>query len=208
MTPWNKIPDDKIKEMLKDVGYELLGREKGKHWNDKVIVIDCFGYKYKAFLKPLLRGIKPDFVAKGNPFVLDNIALWLKINNKPFSLKSSNEYLGCHSHLSFICHICKNDFISDWSNIYANHGCGACAGRQVGEYNNLAVLSPSLLDEWDYDKNDIFPTNISVGSNKKYGGFVQNAAINGVQHHTEEKMEEDVLNVRSLWEKKLFQNGC
>lgn len=47
-------------------------------------------------------------------------------------------------------------------------GCPYCSGRRpiVGE-NDLATTHASLIKEWDADKNEILPSNVSSGSDKK-----------------------------------------
>ena len=46
--------------------------------------------------------------------------------------------------------------------------CPVCSNRQiVAGFNDFATLHPELLKEWDYDKNDILPTQISATSNAK-----------------------------------------
>ena len=49
----------------------------------------------------------------------------------------------------------------------AHSNCPYCSGNRVSEKNNLATHFPHLLDEWDYRKNDIIPSEISYGSNKR-----------------------------------------
>ena len=48
------------------------------------------------------------------------------------------------------------------------HGCPICSGKKIlAGYNDLATLVPQLLGEWDYDKNEIKPNSVGLGSNKK-----------------------------------------
>lgn len=43
--------------------------------------------------------------------------------------------------------------------------CPFCSGNRVLEgFNDLATTNPELLKEWDYEKNDIKPTEVSKGS--------------------------------------------
>ena len=47
-------------------------------------------------------------------------------------------------------------------------GCPICSGRQIlTGYNDLATTNPKLIEEWDYEKNDINPTKTSPNSHKK-----------------------------------------
>lgn len=46
--------------------------------------------------------------------------------------------------------------------------CPYCSGRKVlSGYNDLATLRPDLLAEWNYKKNTILPSEVTVGSYKK-----------------------------------------
>jgi len=50
----------------------------------------------------------------------------------------------------------------------AGYGCPYCSGQRVLEgFNDLLTCNPELADEWDYDKNDLLPTQITLGSDKK-----------------------------------------
>lgn len=47
-------------------------------------------------------------------------------------------------------------------------GCAVCAGKIILEgFNDLATKRPELLDEWNYSKNVIKPTEIGGSSGKK-----------------------------------------
>lgn len=49
-----------------------------------------------------------------------------------------------------------------------NKGCPFCANQKVLEgYNDLATTHSYLLEEWDYQKNDIKPTEVLAGSDRK-----------------------------------------
>ena len=40
-------------------------------------------------------------------------------------------------------------------------------GKYVCPHNNLTVMKPELMREWDWDKNTLDPTKLSSGSRKK-----------------------------------------
>lgn len=48
-------------------------------------------------------------------------------------------------------------------------GCPYCSGQKVLKgYNDLATLNPTLMEEWNYNKNiDILPTEVSAHSGRK-----------------------------------------
>lgn len=50
-----------------------------------------------------------------------------------------------------------------------SHNCPICSGKRIlAGFNDLTTTHPSLIEEWDFEKNkDISPTEISKGSEKK-----------------------------------------
>ena len=49
-----------------------------------------------------------------------------------------------------------------------NEGCPICANKKIlSGYNDLSTSHPDLLNEWDYEKNTVNPTEISFGYRKK-----------------------------------------
>ena len=66
---------------------------------------------------------------------------------------------------------CNNNHI--WESKISNRtllsrGCPYCSNQKllVG-YNDFATLYPKLINEWDYEKNDIKPTEVMGGSRRK-----------------------------------------
>lgn len=50
----------------------------------------------------------------------------------------------------------------------SNNGCPYCSGKRILKgFNDLGTLKPSLLLEWDYEKNKIDPQQISAGRKEK-----------------------------------------
>jgi deoxycytidylate deaminase len=48
------------------------------------------------------------------------------------------------------------------------NGCPVCSGRKIlAGYNDLATVNPALAGEWDYEKNDLLPTQVTAHSNRK-----------------------------------------
>jgi len=47
-------------------------------------------------------------------------------------------------------------------------GCPFCTNTRVLQgFNDLATTHPGLLEEWDWDKNRVFPSEVMAGTNKK-----------------------------------------
>ncbi len=54
------------------------------------------------------------------------------------------------------------------SNRTKGRQCPVCAGKKVLHgFNDFAFLHPELLNEWDYNKNKILPTEVTVGYSQK-----------------------------------------
>ena len=66
--------------------------------------------------------------------------------------------------------ICPKGHLYKASITKRNHGrnCPVCAGKQIIQgVNDFATLQPRLASEWDYEKNELLPTNYTEHSNKK-----------------------------------------
>ena len=47
-------------------------------------------------------------------------------------------------------------------------GCPYCSGRRATSENNLLTKYPELAKEWDYEKNTVDPTSLSLGGKQKF----------------------------------------
>lgn len=154
-----KVTKEEIKRITSDLGYIFIdeyysGKDK-KH--RKVIIEDEDGYKYDVDFNSLKNGSKC-IVGSNSSISLYNISIWLLKNSKNFTVSNENTYTGTHDKLLFTCMSCHQNFYKSWSSISTNNeGCYYCSGKKAGKYNNLAVLRPDLLAEWDYIKNKINP---------------------------------------------------
>lgn len=66
--------------------------------------------------------------------------------------------------------ICEkgHSYLASVSGRLNGKGCSICAGKTVLEgFNDFASKCPSLLTEWDYEKNNILPNAIPYGSDAK-----------------------------------------
>lgn len=161
-------------------GKPNLFLEEGQIWNgndEKINVFDSDGYKYAVKLTQIHSFIKnggfPDRFSMGNPYTMDNIKNFLKINNKPFSLVDGQEYIGILSPLKFKCFKCPEDetpFERHLSGVMGkNSGCNICNSMMIGKYNNLEYLYPEVAKEWDYEENfPVTPDQVAPHSMKKF----------------------------------------
>jgi hypothetical protein len=167
--PFNVYAKQNIQKYFDDIdsGYVLLdfhliGKES------YVVIQDGDGYKYDARLQNILRGDQGlRTVDVRNRFSLENIPVWLRLNNKTFYLTEDNlEYKGKDQKLDFHCTICTENFETSWHCLLNGTNCTCCSGRSVGKYNNLAYRRPDLAEEWDYKKNKFSPDEVTEFSNK------------------------------------------
>lgn len=163
-----KRTKEEVSEILLKLGYIYQDEYRTKSGTQKVIFLDSVGYKYDATFGNILDGIKPRTIGKENPFALDNIGLWLRINGKTFSFTKNTKYTGSHEYLELFCETCTETFHITWGNLSTqNQGCPFCAGRKVGRFNNLEYLRPDIAKEWNYKRNSKKPNEFTLGSNKK-----------------------------------------
>lgn len=82
---------------------------------------------------------------------------------------------GVHLRVWWKCQKCNYDWQATVYSRTNGSGCPKCANRinakkpsklKLGE-NDFKTLYPNMLKEWDYEKNEIEPQSLTVGSNKK-----------------------------------------
>lgn len=165
---YNSLLYDDVKEYVNNLGYELISVKYIRN-QDPLIIKDKIGYYYFVSYTNLKISNKLRIVSKSNPYTIQNIKLWCKLNNKPFELLSE-EYKEPNMKLKWKClkNECGEIFEAIWTNIQSNKGCPYCAGQKVGLSNCLANLRPDLTLEWHPTKNgDLTPYDVTCGS-KKY----------------------------------------
>lgn len=163
----NEVFELEIKRRVENLNYIYI-KSYRKNKKTKVIIKDKKGYKYDAYFDNILKNKNIKFIHKNNPFSLENIAIWLKLNNSQFELLENNEYSGIFSKLNFYCKKCKDYPIMNWNHVFYGNKCGICDGRQVGLYHNLTHQFPHIAKEWHSTLNgDLVPSNVTYATNKK-----------------------------------------
>lgn len=153
-----------VKEYVESLGYELIS-DKYINNKTKLLFKDKEGYYYYNCIDQI-RKSKPSKFHKSNPYTIQNIILWCKLNNKPFELLDNQEYKGNGKKLKWQClkKDCKEIFQSSWSDIQSGCGCGFCHGLQVGLSNCLATKNPNLVKEWHPMLNgNLTPYDVTCG---------------------------------------------
>ena len=114
-----KYTYEEVKEFVENLDYELISLE---HRNNdiKLILKDKIGFYYCCFNFKSLKNKKFIFVGKNNLYSIQNIKLWLKINNPKFILVS-DKYIEAKENLL----LTDSDgyfYVTTWSKLY-NHKC-------------------------------------------------------------------------------------
>lgn len=148
---------------IETAGYIFVDEYFGKNNSRKIVVKDTDGYIYYNYIYNIINKTLAKF-DKGNPYTLDNISNWLKLNNKSFKILST-KYVGCYEKLKFYCYDCKDEFYVNWSSIKNGCNCAVCRGYQTGKYHSLKYLRPELCEEWS-ELNKISPLDVTIGSDK------------------------------------------
>jgi hypothetical protein len=103
-----------------------------------------------------------------NPYTIQNIKLWCKLNNKQYEIIST-EFKNCREKLICKClkEECGEIFKMTWQNLSQGYNCGYCAGQIVGLSNCLATKNPKLAKEWHPTKNGcLTPYDVTCGTRK------------------------------------------
>ena len=155
---------EEVKIFVENLGYELISKDyKSSH---KLVLKDNDGYYYTITYGNLLTGFKPSKFHKYNPYTIQNIKLWCKLNNKPFEL-ISKEYINNNEKLKWQClkSECLDIFQANWRDIHTGNGCGVCQGLQITLSNCLATKNPELAKEWHITLNgNLTPYDITSKS--------------------------------------------
>lgn len=136
-------------EYVRNLVYEIAGYilldDVYINGRTKMTAIDKDGYKYYFTLDNLKFAKAARMVDKSNPYSIENIKLWLKNNNVPYELLST-EYNGNGSRNRNECLLklcCENGHIfhRTWNDIYRGIHCEECEKRfnnheQFVEYIN------------------------------------------------------------------------
>ena len=90
---------------------------------------------------------------------------WDKEKNAYNGLSPERITIGSRQRVFWSCHICGGQ----WDTVVKERrGCPYCSGfKALPGFNDLATTNPELCLEWDYEKNEIRPSEVTAGSQKK-----------------------------------------
>ena len=153
-----------VKNICLENGYILMSEYDKYH--KPIYAKDMIGYIYKTEFHYIKNNNNIRFIGKHNPYTIQNIKLWCKLNNKPFELVS-DKYISPHKNLLWRClkENCGEIFPMPWSRASQDYGCGYCHGKQLGISNCLATKFPDIAKQWHPTKNDnLTPYDVTYGS--------------------------------------------
>jgi len=153
---------EEIKLLVESKELELISKEYLRNC-DKLTVKDKEGYYYYVSLCSIQKSAFTIKVHQSNPYSLQNIKLWCKLNNKPFELIDNQIYIKGTINLKWKCLKDGEIFELAWNKISdKNQGCPYCSKLKVCLSNCLATLNPKLASEWHPTKNgDLTPFDVT-----------------------------------------------
>lgn len=158
-----KYTYEKVNKFINELGYELISEEYVEYEN-KLIIKDKDSYLYYTSFKSLQNNNLPAKFHQSNPYTIQNIKLWCKLNDKPFEL-ISDKYIKAEKKLIWKClkDNCKGIFEINWDDIRDNRrGCSFCFNKEGG---CLATKRPDIAKEWHPTKNgDLTPFHVASKS--------------------------------------------
>jgi len=158
-----------VKDFTKSLGYILVTDFYNSN-SQMLIFKDEEEFYYTSTLRNLQTNKVLSRFYKTNPYTIQNIKLWCKLNNKPFELLDNQEYKGNKEKLKWQCLKldCGEIFEASWDCIHRGDGCPYCAGVKVCLSNCLATKRPDLVKQWHPTKNgDLTPYDVTYSSGKE-----------------------------------------
>jgi hypothetical protein len=175
-----KYTQNKIREIIESYNYEVVDISNYINNRNYIILKDSENYYYSIMFKNFIRKIKkenykPDRFGKYNPFTIQNITNWLKLNNISLEVISKDP-ININKRIWFHCNVCNKDFDARWGEIYRGRKCPYCTNQWTTDNNSFYINYPELVEEWDFDKNkNIDIKSVSYGCAKKVWWICKNA---------------------------------
>lgn len=97
------------------------------------------GYRFFISLSKLKLGQTPRFFSKNNSHTIENIKLYLKLTNSPYTLVSKEFKSACKDKLVFVCPE-HGDFESNWNGIQQRgSGCYECRNEKISKVKSMTL---------------------------------------------------------------------
>lgn len=127
---------------IEEVKQEFINRgliplfNEYKNNKTKLLCKDKKGYKYLTTLTVLKKGRKICAFEKRNPHTIDNIKLWLELNEKPYKLLST-KYIDAKTKLKCRCLIDGHEWGITWDKLIRGRGCPKCRDNKNANERKL-----------------------------------------------------------------------
>lgn len=121
---------NKLLNKCKEKEYEIIKEIDKIKDNNKVHLENKQGYKGVVYIGKFLRGTQDvAWFSNKNPYMIENIKLWLKTNAPNLTLKSDKFERG-DKYLEFECCF-HGTYISTWDNVKSGYNCPKCKSEKI-----------------------------------------------------------------------------
>lgn len=208
---------------INNMPYSLL-TDKYERSFHRIDIIDNVGYKYRISWNRISQHKQHEYIHTfhvSNPYTIENIKLWCKINDKQLELLS-NEYKGNDVLLKWKCLECGKEFESIWNNILRGSGCAKCNQskgekkiseilykeniefKSQKEFKGLIGLGGGLLSYDFYLPKDNLLIEFQGIQHKKYIKYFHNDVANFKKQIEHDKMKrkfakDNNINLLEIW---------
>jgi hypothetical protein len=162
-----------VSDVLEDISrtkYFVLSCEYTDAKERNIELYDSDGYRYRTSLVEIRGSIKNcgslERFSNTNPYTIDNIRNWIKISKAPYELVNEEYVYAIKRTLLLRCSDCHSEWLTCWAAMMTGAGCPYCCGKKINNTNGFGYLYPELLEEWDFEKNEVSPFEISPHSHK------------------------------------------
>lgn len=153
---------EEVSKMVSDMGYTII-KDSFKFYSKKFTVTDSQGYYYVMNGYNIKDNKHPRAFGKENPFTVDNIKNYIKINGISTKLLS-NEYNGNNKPMSWKCE-CGKTFERNWASFLQGAIlCNDCSTRNYIKKRRMSLdVVYAKIDKMGYKLiDDISDVSISV----------------------------------------------
>lgn len=163
-----------IKDLCEEKSYKIIKDIEDVKDRTKIHIEDTEGYKGVINIGRFIRReYDVAFWKKGNPYILDNIRLWISIYAPNLTLVST-EYKNSRTHLLFEC-CYHGEYMATLDNIKAGYNCRKCGSviASEKEREDIEVVKKAFIEKgykplFDTYINRQSPLDVEDGEGYKY----------------------------------------
>ena len=206
----SKYTPEYINSIISGLGYSLIPNTLASYRS--ICIQDADGYKYKVTLPNLINGTTPIKFHKLNPYTIENMKLFLFLNNYPVKLLEPDrkDIEVRTDYLKFSCCDCGSEYMATWRQIIESNRirCEKCVKKQsnlsycVEQYlieKGVEYIREFRFDDCRYKRALPFDFYLPLHN------YV--IEVNGDQHYYENLMFQQPLEERRMID-KIKENYC